>query len=57
MIISRQNFNEYIGTLHLAPTQFCHLPGKTLLLSNYPFSLVVSSYKDSQAGVTEKYKA
>ena len=25
--ISRQNSNEYIGTLHLAPTQFCLLPG------------------------------
>ena len=22
----RQNLNEYIGTLHLAPTQFCYLP-------------------------------
>ena len=26
-IISRHNLNEYLGTLHLAPTQFCHLPG------------------------------
>ena len=24
--ISRQNFNEYIGSPHLAPTQFCYLP-------------------------------
>ena len=26
-IISRQNLNEYLETLHLAPTQFCDLPG------------------------------
>ena len=26
-IISRQNLNEYIETIHLAPTQFCDLPG------------------------------
>ena len=25
--ISRQNFNEYIGTLHLARTQFHHILG------------------------------
>ena len=40
--ISRQNLNEYLETLHLAPTQFCKLPGfchKTGFLSNHPLSL------------------
>ena len=27
IIISRQNLNEYLETLHLAPTQFCDLTG------------------------------
>ena len=40
--ISRRNLNEYIGTLHLAPTQFCLNPDshrKTLFLSDSSFSL------------------
>ena len=27
IIISRQNLNEYLETLHLTPTQFSDLPG------------------------------
>ena len=40
---SRQNLNEHIETLHLAPMLFCHLPGITLFLSVYPLYLA-SSY-------------
>ena len=40
--ISRRKFNENIGTPHLAPTQFCLLPGShriTWFLYVAPFSL------------------
>ena len=39
--ISRQNLNENLETLHLAPTLFYHLPGfylKTGFLNPHPFS-------------------
>ena len=39
--ISRQNLNEYIGSLHQARWQFYHLPGsnrKTEFLRNHPLS-------------------
>ena len=41
--ISRQNLNDNLETLHLAPTLFYHLPGfylKPGFLNLYPFSLL-----------------
>ena len=42
-IISRQNLDEFLETIHLAPTEFCELPGfysKTGFLRSHPLSLV-----------------
>ena len=42
-IISKQNLNEYLETLHLTPTQFCNLPGfygTTGFLRSHLFSLI-----------------
>ena len=42
-IISRQHFNEYLETLHLAPTQVCDLPGfyrKTCFLRSHLFKKI-----------------
>ena len=35
--ISRQNLNEYLRTLHLAPMQFCDFYRKTGFLKSDPF--------------------
>ena len=47
-IISRQNLNENLETLHLAPTLFYHLPGffylKTDFLNPHPLSLSLGNY-------------
>ena len=46
-IISTQNLNEYLETLHLAPAQFCDLPGfylKKGFLTSYPLSLHIIQY-------------
>ena len=40
--ITRQNLNDYLEILHLAPTQFCDIPGfyrKTGFLRSHPLSL------------------
>ena len=37
--IVRQNLSEKIETLHLAHTQYCHLPGFLVKLDNYPLYL------------------
>ena len=37
------NLNEYLEPLHLAPTQFCELPGffrKTGFVRSHPLSLI-----------------
>ena len=47
--ISRQNLNENLETLHLAPTLFSHPPGfyfKTGFLNPHPWSFALIHMKD-----------
>ena len=43
IILADKKLNGQLETLHLAPTQFCDLPGfyrKTVFLRSHPLSLV-----------------
>ena len=57
--ISRQNLNENLETLHLAPTLFYHLLGfnfKTWFLNPHPLSLVGKTVQWSIVSIFDEYE-